>query len=155
MSPDNVAELICNTILSQQDNLYVQQLTFTSILWIKNKEKPLIELWIKHSEWFGSPFNEKVSIVTQQPQQTPNLPPETNMTFRSLLALIVTYFILGCTLMSITMIETSNSSNSNDGSKDCIRGNKIYCSSTIKVVKWLPTICMFKFLHDIPIAVLL
>jgi len=32
MSPDNVAELICNTILSQQDNLYVQQLTVTSIL---------------------------------------------------------------------------------------------------------------------------
>lgn len=32
MSPDDVAELICNTILAQRNSLYVQQLTFTSIL---------------------------------------------------------------------------------------------------------------------------
>jgi len=32
MSPNDVAEVICNTIFSQRDNLYIQQLTFTSIL---------------------------------------------------------------------------------------------------------------------------
>jgi NADP-dependent 3-hydroxy acid dehydrogenase YdfG len=32
MSPDDVAEVICNTIFSQRNNLYIQQLTFTSIL---------------------------------------------------------------------------------------------------------------------------
>ena len=32
MAPADVAELICNTIFSQRDTLYIQQLTFTSIV---------------------------------------------------------------------------------------------------------------------------